>query len=93
MFAGLTWYRREDYPRVLDIMDDSSNLPRTYDAWLQQAEQAERSTQAGGVAVVRAILDHHTLPEWCAANGLSVNAKGRTLWVADFAQRSGKGQN
>lgn len=38
----MAWYRREDYPRILEIMTDHDRLHRTYDEWQNAAEEGER---------------------------------------------------
>lgn len=78
--AGIPWYRREDYDRILRIMADADKLPRTYDQWLQQAERVERRCKASGMIVVRAIVDPDEFPRWCASRGLNVDAKARVAW-------------
>lgn len=83
--AGMVWYRREDYPRILQIMSDAEKLPRTYDAWAQGAESGEKKFKADGVIVVRAVIDPDTFPNWCAVRGLEINAKARNAFASEVA--------
>jgi hypothetical protein len=32
------WFRREDYQRIRQIMDDSDKFPADFDAWEQRAK-------------------------------------------------------
>src|SRR5437867_1509082 len=78
--TGLAWYRKEDYERVISISKDGHIFARRYEDWLAAAEQAQRRIEAQGMRVVRAEIDPNTFPAWCAANGVDVDAKGRTAF-------------
>jgi hypothetical protein len=88
--AGISWFREEDYPRILEIMTDSHVLPPTYELWREKAERTERNAKAGGMIVIRAIIDPAEFLTWCAREGLNVDAKARTAFAADFAARQVK---
>ena len=45
--SGVSWYRREDYQTILDVIEDAG-LPGTYDEWLKDAESEERESQGMG---------------------------------------------
>ena len=36
--VGVTWFREEDYPLLLEIFDDANKMPRTWKEWLKRAE-------------------------------------------------------
>jgi hypothetical protein len=40
--TGMSWYRREDYPRILQIMLDAHKLPRTFDDWKGKPRAAKK---------------------------------------------------
>ncbi|TGD96053.1 hypothetical protein [Methylobacterium nonmethylotrophicum] len=77
---GLAWYEPGDYPRILEVMEDSG-LPASYAAWLMSATQVEREVSRSGVAVVRVRLEPETFLAWCREKGFAPNAKAR----AEFA--------
>lgn len=79
--TGIPWYEREDYPRILEVMEDADFLPRSYDEWQERAEQAVRMvTQHGGIAV-RVPLNAQKFRAWCILRGLHVDGRARQ----DFA--------
>lgn len=85
--SGIPWYMRQDYPRILHIMADVEVLPPTYEAWRKRADQIKREiTKQGGIAV-EAIIDPATLPAWCAARGLNVDANARSQFASEWAFR------
>jgi hypothetical protein len=46
--VGVTWFREEDYPVLLEIFDDADKMPRTWKEWLMRAEQMEERAKAQG---------------------------------------------
>jgi hypothetical protein len=82
---GLTWYSRENYDRILEIMVDADKLPRNYDVWLKGAENGERRLKSSGRNVVRAMIDPEEFIAWCAVRGLTCDSNARQRWGADFA--------
>ncbi|MBW7966771.1 hypothetical protein [Bradyrhizobium sp. BR 10261] len=85
--VGISWFNREDYPRILEIMVDAYVLPPTYERWREMAESQERRAKASGLAVVRAVIKPEEFVAWCAKEGLDVDAKARTAFAAEFAKR------
>jgi len=82
--GGIAWYREDDYPRILEIMEDAKVLPATFKQWEQIAKQTESEGEMRGLTVVRAIIDPETFPDWCAARGLNVDAKARIRFANEF---------
>lgn len=83
--AGIPWFRREDYDRILDIMEDRDILPATWAEWRKQAAKAESYFRSLGVETVRAILDPGEFPAWCRARGLKVDGKARIAFGNEAA--------
>lgn len=79
--VGLIWYRPQDYPRILEVMEDADDLPATYGEWYEKTRDIERYLKRNGYFVVRTLLDPEAFPGWCRSRGLKVNAKAR----AEFA--------
>jgi hypothetical protein len=86
--VGMVWYKRQDYKRVLQIMEDADVLPPTYDKWLHAAEKAMEKMKRSGHMVVRAYIDPQTFPAWCVEHGLTPDANARS----DFASRAARAQ-
>ncbi len=41
--VGVPWYTRQNYRRILEIMEDAHLLPSTFDKWLHAAEEVIES--------------------------------------------------
>ena len=83
---GIGWYEREDYPRILEIMEDADKLPRTYDEFLKSAETGERNMTSKGHVVVRAIIKPDEFLAYCRRNGLKVDAQARMRFGSEAAR-------
>jgi hypothetical protein len=90
---GIGWYSREDYPRILQIMEDAHVLPPTYEVWCEKAEGLESRAKALGASVVRAIIEPEEFVAWCASRGMKVDAKARTAFGSEFSYRSVSPEN
>lgn len=87
---GLGWYEREDYPRILEIMEDAHLLPRTYDAWRKSAETGEREQKRKGVVVIRVVIKAEEFLAWCRARGLNVDKNARMRFGNEAVLRAVK---
>lgn len=83
--VALPWYRRADYPRILQIMADADQLPVTYDKWLGRAEQMERHLARQGHATMRVNIDPDQFVAWCAASGQNIDNRARSLFASEAA--------
>ncbi len=83
--TGIPWYERDDYARILEVMEDADYLPGTYDAWQERAEQAVRMvTQSGGIAV-RVPLNAKKFRAWCVLRRMHVDSSARQEFASDPA--------
>ncbi len=85
--AGMPWYAREDYARILAIMEDPHVLAPAYDQWLAAARNNEREAERAGVRVVRVPIEPHAFAGWCAARGLDPDGRARMRFVNEAVQR------
>ena len=91
--VGIPWYYRQEYRRILDIMEDADKLPATYDRWIKSAETVERDLKSKGHIVVRAIINPDEFAAWCRSRGLNINANARMQWGNEAAMRHVKGSH
>lgn len=88
--TGIAWYRRQDYPRILRVMDDAEVLPPTWEKWHYRADRLERDLKRRSAVTLRAVIDPDDFPAWCAAQGLNVDAHARNAFAAEMAARQVK---
>ncbi|RVU15085.1 hypothetical protein [Methylobacterium oryzihabitans] len=82
---ALTWYRPEDYPRVLEIMEDADDLPDTYLEWLEKATALLVKLHGEGFVALPAVLEPDRFLAWCRENGQSPAAVARTDYAVVVA--------
>jgi hypothetical protein len=78
---GIAWYGREDYARILEVMEDREVLPRTFEKWLYAAEKGRQKFLGTGVIVVKANIKPDEFVAWCAANNRRVDSDGRKAFA------------
>src|SRR5262245_55125000 len=74
---GLAWYRREDYPLILEMMADRREMHRTYDEWLREVRRLEQHLVSEGRAVKYVVIDPARFRAWCDQHNLKPVAKAR----------------
>ncbi|MBJ6123982.1 hypothetical protein [Microvirga splendida] len=85
---GLPWYRREDYPRIREMMADRHNLAPTYESWLAAAENNESVGRDAGLHVNRILIEPEAFARWCAAQGVEPDSAARRDYVAEKNSRA-----
>jgi hypothetical protein len=80
--VGMCWYLAQDYPRILEIMEDAKKLHKTHDQWLKAAELGERELKRKGHIVVRALIDPEAFTVWCRENGLNRDSNARSTFAS-----------
>jgi hypothetical protein len=84
---GIAWYRREQWPRLLEISTDRSELEDSYDDWLEYIEQTFERMRDEGLDPVKVDIDTEELLDWCRSRNLPVNAKARARYVTERVQK------
>ena len=85
--TGMSWYRREDYPRILQIMLDAHKLHKTFNQWEKSAIGGEKHLIAQGHMVVRAIIVPDKFITWCRENRMLPNASARSRFATELARQ------
>jgi hypothetical protein len=80
---GVTWYRRKDWPRLMQLIPDREIMQDNFAEWLCEAELMEQDIKATGTTTRRIILDPDELTAWCEARGRQPDAKGRAEYVTE----------
>src|SRR5260370_34948649 len=81
--TGVAWYRPEQWERLREGSEAVENLEETYQAWLQTAERILRDGIPANVHVEKVDIDVEEVLAWCNAQGLAMNAEGRSRYVSE----------
>ncbi len=82
---GIAWYLPEDYPLIVEIMENAQQFPPSFDAWLYFAEKLEIKLLNCGLPVVRVPIEPAAFIVWGAAHGLQADAASLDLLVSEYA--------
>jgi hypothetical protein len=86
------WYRREDYDRIREIMDDGNKLPKTFDEWEGVAKHQVADAAKHGIVITPVILEPDKFLAYCKEKNLQGRgSKERSMFA--IAIESAKGLN
>jgi hypothetical protein len=86
--VGIAWYRREQWPHLLEISTDRSDLEDSYDQWLVHVTEAFETMRNEGLDPVKVDIDTGELLDWCRSRNLPVNAAARARYVTEKVQKT-----
>ena len=79
--VGVAWFRKEEWPKLLEVSTDRDELEKTHEEWLEFALASIIDLKAKGLRVEKVDVGVEELVAWCQARGVPVDGKAR----ADFA--------
>lgn len=82
MMLGIGFYRREQWPLLLQSAVDSHVLEKTYDEWLDVVDASVDKIKAHGIEPKLVDVDIEELISFCKKEGLQNNARARSKFVA-----------
>jgi hypothetical protein len=63
--VGFSWYRPEQWERLVEISEDKHNLEDTYSEWIANATKVFDTPKSAGANPIRIEVDTEELLEWC----------------------------
>ena len=85
--VGVAWYRREQWPRLLEISTDRSDLEDSYDNWLVYITETFERMKSEGLDPIKVDIDTEELLAWCRSRNLPVNGKARAGYVIEKVRK------
>ena len=85
-----TWYRRADYDRIREVMNDGDKFPRTFDEWEKRAKSQKAGAAAGGVILKPVIIDPEQFVAFCQRKNLPRGSAARALFIAEVGDTMDK---
>lgn len=80
--TGVSWYLREDYEKLKQILKDGADLPANYDDWQSNADKRIAELAKVGVRVVKINIDPEAFSAWCKANNKELDSPARAAFAA-----------
>ncbi len=85
---ALAWYRQDQWQLLLDYSTDSDKLERTYQEWLEHAEEQVNELRNDGHNVVKIDVDIEELKKWCEGSDKPVDGYTRSEYAVYLAQNN-----
>jgi molybdenum cofactor biosynthesis enzyme MoaA len=85
--VGIGFYRREQYPVLLETADDRNDIEETYDEWLKALKKGLQKASEAGVDPVKVDVDVYELLAYCQEHGLKNNAETRSQFFAELLRQ------
>lgn len=84
---GVAWYRRGEWPRLLEVSADRDKLEGSYDEWLTHASKALGMLKSQGLDPVKVDIDTEELLAWCRSRNLPVDTKARADYTVERVKK------
>lgn len=77
----IAYYKKEDWKRLLRIVDDSSSMHDSWDEWHQAFNKAKKELISKGFHVIDVQVDLDELVKYCRIRGVMNTGKSRSQFV------------
>lgn len=86
-YAGIVWYREDQYDDLLKLFKDSHNLPPAFAGWLKRVTEDIDNFRRRGLTVVKVELDLLEFTDWCKATVHEPDYTGRIAFINEKLSR------
>jgi trans-aconitate methyltransferase len=90
MVLGIGFYRREQWPLLIETAVDSHLLEKTYDDWMAVLDSSIEKIRATGLEPELVDIDVEELLAFCKKEGLPNNAACRARFIAKLSSERKK---
>lgn len=77
---AFTWYREEEYEKLLEVTSEPEGLKEDYQAWLADARQALLKYKRMGFEPRRVYLEVDDYVDWCRLRDKPLNEQSREMY-------------
>ncbi len=85
---ALAWYRQDQWQLLLDYSTDSDKLERTYQEWLEHAEEKVNEIGKDGINVVKIDINIEEMKKWCKRHDKQIDGHTRSEYAVFLAQNN-----
>ncbi|MDH5201802.1 MAG: hypothetical protein OEZ31_07215 [Nitrospirota bacterium] len=86
MVIGIGFYRREQWPLLLETSVDAQILGKTYDEWLDVLDSSIEKIRSHGIEPELIEVDVNKLLAFCEKHGMKNNAEARSRFISELAR-------
>ena len=83
---ALAWYRQDQWQLLLACSTDVDKLARTYQEWLEHAEEKVNEMGKEGINVVKIDINIEDMKKWCERHDKPIDGYTRSEYAVFLAQ-------
>ena len=87
MVIGIAFYKREQWPLLLETAVDSLVLERTYDEWMEVLDVSVDKIREAGLEPELVEIDVNDLLAWCKKKKIKNDGKARSMFITELSKR------
>lgn len=87
---GIGFYRKEQWPLLLETAEDRTDLEDTFEEWEKNLKKSLKNMRAAGMEPLKVDLDMQEFLSWCKTNSRKMNGESRVEFIAELL-RQGRG--
>ena len=84
MEVNLAYYRKKDWVKFLEMIDDRDSMHDSWKEWRKSFLKAKRGLTSQGLVVNDFVVDLNELRKYCSNRGLKIDGKARSQFVSDI---------
>lgn len=85
---ALAWYRQDQWQLLLDYSTDSDKLERTYQEWLEHAQEKVSEMGKDGINIVKIDINIDEMKKWCERHDKLIDGHTRSEYAVFLAQNN-----
>ena len=85
---ALAWYRQDQWQLLLDHSTDSDKLERTYQEWLEHAEEKIIEMDKDGINIIKIDINIEEMKKWCERHDKQIDGHSRSEYAVFLAQNN-----
>jgi len=78
---AIAYYRKQDWERFLQMIDDKKSMHETWEEWLKSFEKIKSRCEEEGLIVKTVIVDIDELNHYCKIRGIKNDGKARSTFI------------
>ena len=84
MEVNLAYYRKKDWRKFLDMIDDRDSMHDSWEEWHNSYLKIKLELSTQGMIVNEIVVDLNELRKYCLNRGLKINGKTRSQFVSNI---------
>lgn len=88
--APMSWWRPDNYARVVEISADKEQFVDTFEEWRESAQELFNEIQKQGLLAVKVMVDPEELLAWATSEGYEINSSTRSQFAVLTFERQNR---